>query len=269
MITAKTILELLACRHSKDIFVPECKNGPSVSVSRGQMVRMDAWTMPRSWTKPATTAYEIKVDRQDFLRDKKWPRYLDYCHQFYFACAPGVVTDPAEIPEQAGYVVTSRNGRRLYTKKKAPHRDVEIPDTLYMYLLICRSLIETQETRKAANREQEIAFWREWLQEKEDLQDVGWRVSKKLRQVIEKEVYKKEADNKQLQSEIGKLQDVQKFLDGMEISVHAYDVQRQIKKRLAAELPAALENQLRSAHTSLGRLLKQIDERQKAEKKSG
>lgn len=33
----------------------------------------------------ALIAVEVKSSRQDFLSDNKWPEYLDYCDQFYFA----------------------------------------------------------------------------------------------------------------------------------------------------------------------------------------
>lgn len=36
--------------------------------------------------------YEIKVDRQDFRADEKWPGYLDYCHQLWFVAPKGVIT---------------------------------------------------------------------------------------------------------------------------------------------------------------------------------
>ena len=35
----------------------------------------------------------MKSSRQDFLTDRKWPEYLDYCDRFYFAV-------PADFPEE-------------------------------------------------------------------------------------------------------------------------------------------------------------------------
>ena len=49
-ITAKQILDLLAERHAGDLFVPECKDGPSQY--RGHL-RLDAWTLLKSMDTPA------------------------------------------------------------------------------------------------------------------------------------------------------------------------------------------------------------------------
>lgn len=79
---AKNILRLLEAKHSKDLLIPECKDGPTQSVS--EHLRMDAWVMNRSWAHPCYTAYEIKVTRSDFLNDRKWRGYLPYCNEFFF-----------------------------------------------------------------------------------------------------------------------------------------------------------------------------------------
>lgn len=64
-ITAKAILELLRAKHAEDVFVPECKTGPSQGHDHS---RFDAWVMKKSWANAATIGYEIKVSRSDFLR---------------------------------------------------------------------------------------------------------------------------------------------------------------------------------------------------------
>lgn len=48
-LAASEILKLLAIKHSGDVFVPECKDGPTHYVSHS---RLDAWVMARSWSKP-------------------------------------------------------------------------------------------------------------------------------------------------------------------------------------------------------------------------
>lgn len=37
------------------------------------------------------TGYEIKVSRQDWRQDTKWPDYLPWCHQLYIVAPEGVV----------------------------------------------------------------------------------------------------------------------------------------------------------------------------------
>ena len=87
-ITANKIQSLLAVKHSKDIFVPECKDGPTHTADH---LRMDAWVMKRSWVRPLSIGYEIKISRQDFLNDQKWHSYLNYCNEFYFVCPAGLI----------------------------------------------------------------------------------------------------------------------------------------------------------------------------------
>lgn len=46
---------------------------------------------------------EIKASERDFRSDGKWPEYLPYCDEFYFAVAGGF---PLEIlPDNAGIIV--------------------------------------------------------------------------------------------------------------------------------------------------------------------
>lgn len=132
--TAADVINLLAQKHSEDVFVPECKTGES---STGYS-RMDAWVMKKSWSNPLVVAYEVKVDRQDFLRDDKWRKYLDYCNQFYFVAPKGII-QPEELPADVGLMWVT--GTRLFTKRKAPYRDVVVPEDLYRYILMARAKI--------------------------------------------------------------------------------------------------------------------------------
>jgi hypothetical protein len=93
-VTSGDIIKLLKTKHSEDIFVPECKDGPSGS----SFAMIDAWAMPRSWSHPAVTAYEIKISRSDFVRDNKWQKYLACCNLFYFVAPTGII-DPNELPK--------------------------------------------------------------------------------------------------------------------------------------------------------------------------
>jgi hypothetical protein len=58
------------------------------------------------------TIVEIKVSRADLLGDAKWPDYLDYCDQFYWAVPPrfdlAPFESPALRPEIAGLIVADR-----------------------------------------------------------------------------------------------------------------------------------------------------------------
>lgn len=177
------ILALLRDKHSKEVFVSECKDGPS---QLGSHNRMDAWVMARSWAHPAVTAYEIKVSRADFLGDQKWHKYLDFCNYFYFAAPPGIIA-PNELPPEVGLYVTSTNAARLFCKKKATLREVAIPENVFRYILMCRAKIGSErgpeDTRTTA-----YEFWKAWLEGKRDCRDMGHRVSRAIREAVSKKV---------------------------------------------------------------------------------
>jgi hypothetical protein len=175
-ITANDIIELLANKHSGDVFVPECKTGSSMM--HRSCRRLDAWVMKRTWSPITMIGYEVKVSRGDFLRDDKWRLYLDLCHQFYFVC-PSKLIDSSELSAEAGLMWVSATGTRLYTKKKAPYRDVEPPADLMTYVLMSRSRI-TRDNESKDNRE----YWRDWLRLKAEDRKLGCRVSEAVREQV-------------------------------------------------------------------------------------
>lgn len=171
--TAKHILGLLAVRHKDDVFVPECKDGPTQATNH---VRMDAWAMARSWAHPNAIGYEIKVSRSDFLGDNKWPAYLPLCNQFYFVAPRGVIS-AKELSADVGLLEVASTGTMLRTIKKAPQRDVQIPDELYRYILMCRAVVKSEFEQEDA-----VAYWKRYVQESEESKGIGLAASKKIAQ---------------------------------------------------------------------------------------
>ncbi|GJL91460.1 MmcB family DNA repair protein [Hyphococcus sp.] len=54
---------------------------------------------------------EVKSCRADFEVDQKWPDYLDYCDQFYFAVDPDF---PRELlPETEGLIIADEYGAAI------------------------------------------------------------------------------------------------------------------------------------------------------------
>ena len=133
------ILKLLEKKHKKDIFVSHCKTGPTWC-TRGMLI-LDAWVMKRSWLNPCIIGYEIKTNRRDFLNDKKWKNYLDYCNVFYFVCPPQIIQEK-ELPKEVGLYYTSKNIKTLYIQKSTEYRNIIIPEEILKYVLICRATIE-------------------------------------------------------------------------------------------------------------------------------
>ncbi len=211
-ITAKDLVQLLADRHAGDVFVSECKDGQTHGRNH---IRMDAWALKRSYSSPCTTAHEIKVARSDFLQDDKWPGYLHLCNEFYFVCPFGLISK-AETPEKAGLIYATKNGQKLRTVKKAPWRDVEIPESLYLYVLISRAQIERAEYTPPETLGQ-LAYWTQWLADKEHAFIIGRSVSKELHERVSTRITKVEAENDRLSREIKRIEGFRDKLRGMGI----------------------------------------------------
>ena len=146
-VTEQYILNVLASKHTRDIFVPHCKTGPSYGFSNHCVCGrkypsfgfiLDAWVMPYSWTKPII-GYEVKVSRNDFRRDRKWMGYLQYCNLFYFVCPWGLI-GLGQVPEEAGLIYLTKTGVGIRYMKRAPSRWWHtIPQGIFQYVLMWRA----------------------------------------------------------------------------------------------------------------------------------
>ena len=56
----------------------------------------------------AMLGVEIKVALADLRGDAKWPEYLDYCEEFYFAIPPDFPDE--HVPPDTGLIVADRYG---------------------------------------------------------------------------------------------------------------------------------------------------------------
>lgn len=121
------IMELLRARHAEDVYFEE----PVIKYGK---LRMDAWAMKKSWSHPRVIGYEVKLTRADFLQDHKMQEYLPYCNEMYLVCPRGIV-DPREVNESFGLILVASTGTKLITRKKAPWRDIQIPEQFYRALL--------------------------------------------------------------------------------------------------------------------------------------
>ena len=119
-VTDYDVRKLLRAKHSDDLLFEEIGIG-SEGMDRGSGTngRFDGYAVAKSWSRALYVGYEIKVSRQDFLRDDKWPKYLGACTQFYFVVAHGIA-DSSEVGEKAGLIECSKNCKKLYVRKKAP-----------------------------------------------------------------------------------------------------------------------------------------------------
>jgi hypothetical protein len=133
--TSDEICWALSEKHQKDFFLTEVKTGPTWNAKPGELSKIDALAMKKSWAKPCLTAYEVKVSRQDFLNDHKYHAYFDYCHVFYFVCPNGIIKSD-ELADEIGLLWY--NEGKITTKKKALFRPITIPASMLYYIVLSR-----------------------------------------------------------------------------------------------------------------------------------
>ncbi len=221
--TANDIERLLSAKHSGDVFVPQCKTGPT----HGAKVSiLDAWAMMKSWANPLAIGYEIKVSKSDWRSDDKWPLYLPYCNQFYFVCPWGLIP-LKELHDGCGLVYVSKTGTRLFTKRKAPRRDIEVADIeqLMRYILMCRSSI----IREYEREESGLEYWKAFVEEREDSRAIGRATSRKLVEAYKSNVLEVQVENHRLERKIESLESIEKFCVENGISPGSYMARKQIR----------------------------------------
>ncbi len=209
-VTAKDIVNKLAEKHWQDVFVAECKDGSS----GGGHLRMDAWVMKKSWANPLTIGYEVKVSRQDFLNDEKWRGYLPYCNEFYFVCPSGLI-QPDEIGDGIGLMWLAKTGTRLLRKKKAVYRDDLNQLDVYKYIIMCRSVIKDNSFDSLESKQDNVTYWRSWLEDKDENKDLGRRVGRKIRELVISRIDQVDSKNRILKAENRKLAHVKAELKKM------------------------------------------------------
>ena len=245
-VTASALIALLATRHRDDVFVPECKDGPSQFHSH---LRLDAWAMKRSWANPLTIGYEVKVSRSDFMGDDKWYGYLPYCNEFYFVCPPGLIA-VEELPESVGLIWSSSTGSRLYTKRKAPRREVDIPEPLYRYILMCRATVEGRERCRFETRQ----YWEEWLATRADNREFGLGLRGKLRRLVDEKITKVAAENDALKRRNAEFDDIRRTLGRLGIDFGDGLSQWRVEQRLRElqqAIPPGLMRALKDAQEAM------------------
>jgi hypothetical protein len=225
------IAQLLAVRHSENVFVTQCKDGPT----QGGLAQLDAWVMVKSWTQPKMIGYEIKVSRQDFLHDNKWSKYLKMCNELYFVC-PWDIIHINEVPADCGLMWVSKSGTMVTTKKKAPYRRIEEPVDLMKYLLMARATIDKKYQKLSHGNGHNKEYWEGWLADKDKNWHFGNNLRKSLRAEIKKKIIDVDNENKHLQSRISDYNEIAQVIkslgmDPVNFSTHQVtDAIRDLKK---------------------------------------
>lgn len=256
-ITAKDVVELLAAKHSDDVFVPECKMG-ATHTQHGDSGRLDAWAMKKSWARPCAFGYEVKISRADFLQDEKWTGYLPYCNEFYFVCPTGLIL-PDELPLEAGLLYVAKTATRLFTKKKAPRRQVEIPDTIFRYILHSRVKV-VQKYQSVESRSNRIELYRQLAKEAKEAKDIGMYIAG----LISGRTREIQSENEILKERMGLYAQFRKKLRKAGINPdpdpdNTWDFSRQTDQ-LIEQIPAGLVRQINETVDGLSVLKNYIDE---------
>ena len=205
------ILELLSEKHSKDIYVEECKNGSTYFQHHR---RIDAWVMKKSWSNPAYIGYEIKVSKSDFNRDAKYIDYLTMCNELYFVC-PWKMIEVSEIPLEIGLIYVTKNEKSLLTRKKAVYRKIDDPINTLKYVLMIRSKIVNENYYFDKSE-----YWKNWYKNKSDEIDIGHLIGKRIRKVVNDKIIERDNIINRVRSEnlelISILKNTQHIIDKLE-----------------------------------------------------
>ena len=253
---ARHILDLLAAKHSKDVFVSECKDGPTQTAEH---LRMDAWVMNRSWARPCYTAYEIKITRSDFLNDKKWRHYLPYCNEFFFVAPKGLIR-LAELPPEAGLLelLGGVDGRRLVRKKQAVWRDVTPPESLFRYVLMARVKVGRSEYHVERTKDERAEDWRRFVVERAEHRELGYQVGKAIRETVEHV----KRENERLSTRMSEYDSLRLWLQRLgidpDIHVSTWSVEDRMKEQEAI-FPKQFVWAMQDLQKSLDRALKQLE----------
>lgn len=200
-ITAADVKSSLANRHTNDFYMTEVKTG---STWFSTFHRIDAMAMAKSWKKPKVTIYEIKVDRNDFIRDNKCHNYYPYCHEFYFACPPDLIVRD-EIDNHAGLIYSTGKSNRII--KKALYRDQEIPSEIFQYIIMSRI---SEPAYPFFN--DKIEYFEAWLERRKSCQELSYKVkSEIIKRLAELEGYKERYES--IEKRLDQLSEIFKTYD--------------------------------------------------------
>jgi len=177
--------------------------------------RLDALAFKHSWATPNIKGYEIKTSRADFLSDKKWPGYLDYCHMFYFVCPKGMISrkEIEDMDENVGliYYDEDYNNCGFYTMKAPTYRNIDIPaDLLY------RIIMSHLESEKYPFHSDKAEYFKAWLENKKNNSVLGHTVEYELGQTImkqQREIDKLKRQFENNKEEFEKAEKIMKYLN--------------------------------------------------------
>ena len=239
-VSADQIAKSLSKKHYEDFFITQVKSGstwmsPELSI-------IDAMAIKKSWTKPDIVAYEIKVNRQDFLNDDKYAAYLDYCHRFYFACPSHLIEKEELKNDRVGLIWYKPETGGLYTRKKSIYNPMPLFEdkiSMLLYYILMSRVESDRHPFFSSDRE----FIEAFMQDKIERDLLGYRFNSKVMKEIKeldnennrlKRGYEK---NKEQLEELGRIKEI---LNEHGISRYG-DIEGPLKEHLKAKVSPKAE----------------------------
>jgi phage gpG-like protein len=149
----------------------------------------------------------------------------------------------------------SKTGTRLYTKRKALYRDVEIPDSIFRYILMCRTHISKE---RQINKPARAVVWEEWLRRKLEYKNLGYRVGNRVRE----HVTKVRDENLALIEENKEYSAIRDRLTELGIDtekpVYEWSFFNQLQETMSG-IPQGLEYALKQAHRATGDAIERVE----------
>ena len=242
---ADEVLLALSRRHAQDLWLTEVKTGPTWTAAVGQLHRIDGIAIKRSWTQPLITGYEVKISRQDWVRDEKWHAVLPDCHMFYLACTPDLI-HPEELPAEVGLIWVSAGGR-VSVKRKAVRRDVGLSPLLLYHIVISRTEPDRHPFFSSAREALEA-----WVADKKARQDLGFRVRGHIAKVVgdaDERVRAAERESSRLREDAEKWRRTSEILSaaGYDMRWGGWRWEETVKRLATGGAPEHIERRLRDA----------------------
>lgn len=230
------------------IFLTEVKTGPTHSASEGELKKIDAVAIKKSWTQPCINAFEVKVSRGDFMNDTKWPGYLPYCHRFYWACPSGLIK-PSEVSTEAGLVWIADNGS-YHTKKKALFRHIEIPHAMFYHLIISHTKNGRHPFFSDARE-----YAQAYCQDRAARQGIGANFKSALikeRDELRGQVSDLQSEIKSFEWERKSIEEIRAIL--AEHNISTWQLAKRLKEKLGNAMPTDLRRHLLTLKDTLNRI---------------
>jgi len=248
-VRAHEIKRALGKKHHEDFFLTEVKNGSTWT--NAELAIIDALAIKKSWTKPCITGYEIKVSRQDFLNDDKWPVYMNYCHRFYFACPTGLI-QPEELPEDVGLVWFNPEKQSLYTKKKSKFKNIEMPTDMFYYIILSRL-----ENEKHPFFSSQREYFEQYVEDKISRSQLGLKVSSKMAKELKELEYKiarLEREKEMFERDKKLFEEVREIMRKHGLRVNKWELARELDHALSTSVPPQFIETLQTIQNASKRL---------------